>query len=82
MAKDLTYYMSLPYKMVIVKDVEDDSYVLYFPELPGCMTSGKTAAAALANAEDAKESWLIAAMEDQVEIQEPEAVSLDRILVS
>ncbi len=46
------------------------------------MTSGKTAAAALANAEEAKESWLIAAMEDQVEIQEPEAVSLDRILVS
>ena len=82
MDKNLDYYMHLPYKMVIVKDVEDDSYVLFFPELPGCMTSGKTAADALANAEDAKENWLRAALEDQLSIKEPESFSIEAALVS
>ena len=82
MTKNLEYYRKLPYKMVIVKDVEDDSFVLYFPELPGCMTSGKTAADALANAEDAKENWLMAALEDGLSIQEPETTTVDKMLVS
>lgn len=36
----------------------------------------------MANAEDAKENWLMIALEDQISIQEPEPVSFDRVMVS
>jgi antitoxin HicB len=71
MKKDLKYYMSLSYKMEIIYDKDDHSYVLYFPELRGCMTSGKTAEAALKNAADAKENWIMSALADKAAIPEP-----------
>jgi antitoxin HicB len=36
-------------------------WVAIVPDLPGCMSDGETAAAALANAEDAIEEWIEAA---------------------
>lgn len=75
MNKDLQYYMSLPYKMEVIEDKceEVPSYVIRFPELPGCLTSGENVEAAVRNAADAKENWLMAALEDGVDIPEPDA---------
>lgn len=75
--KNLDYYIHLPYTMVVVPDNSEGeiSYVVSFPELPGCITIGKTAETAIKNAEDAKENWLIAALEDGVPIQEPTLVT-------
>lgn len=73
MIKDIDYYMKLNYRMELIYDNADDSYVLRFPELPGCMTSGYTAESALANADEAKKLWLEAAIEDCPDkITEPE----------
>lgn len=73
--KTLAEYMKLPYKIEIVPDTEESGYVVSYPELPGCMTCANTLDQAIKNAEDAKREWLIAAMEEKLEIPEP--VTLD-----
>lgn len=37
-------------------------------DLPGCITSGETIEAAVANAVDAKKAWVEAALEEGIEI--------------
>lgn len=73
--KTLAEYMKLPYRIEIVPDTEEGGYVVSYPELPGCMTCADTLDQAIKNAEDAKREWLIAAMEEKLEIPEP--VTLD-----
>ena len=68
-------YMKLPYRMEIIPDTEEGGYVVSFPELPGCLTCADTLEQAAVNGEAAKREWLIAAMEEGIEIPEP--VSLD-----
>lgn len=70
--KSVDYYDSLPYKMVVTHDAEDCGYVVSFPDLPGCITCADTKKKAIANAQDAKRTWIEAALEDNVEIHEPE----------
>ena len=72
--KTLDEYMKMPYKLEIIPDTEESGYVASYPELSGCITCGKTIADAVANAEDAKKAWLTAAIEDGIEIAEPETV--------
>ena len=70
--KNIDYYDSLPYKMVVTPDVEDGGYVASFPDLPGCFTCADTQEKAIANAKDAKRAWIEAALKSNVEIHEPE----------
>lgn len=69
--KTLDEYMNMAYRMEIVEDKDEGGYVVSFPELPGCLTCGDTLESAVNNAQDAKREWLIAAMEEGVDIQEP-----------
>lgn len=57
--------------MEVIKDPDEGGFVVSFPELPGCLTCGQSLESALANALDAKKSWLEAALEDGLVIQEP-----------
>jgi len=70
--RSLDEYMKLPYKLEIVPDTEESGFVASYPELPGCISCGETIASAVANIEDAKREWLQAAIEDHMEINEPE----------
>lgn len=70
--KTIDEYMALPYRMEIVEDPYEGGYVASYPELPGCLTCGETVESAAANAVDAKRAWLEAALEDGVNIREPE----------
>ena len=63
--------MSLPYKMEIIPDVEEGGFTAWFPDLPGCITCGHRIVDVVANAQDAKKTWLMAALEDGIEIVEP-----------
>jgi predicted RNase H-like HicB family nuclease len=47
--------------MVIEWDAEDDIYVVRVPELPGCVSHGKTYEEAVRQGQDAIESWIEAA---------------------
>lgn len=62
--KRLEKLVQLSYKMEISPDLDEGGYVISFPELPGCLTCGETIEQALKNAEDAKQEWYIAQMDD------------------
>lgn len=68
--KSVEYYMNLPYKIMIVPDSEG-IYTLYYPELPGCITTSTTLEGVIANAVDAKKCWFSACIEDGIDIPEP-----------
>lgn len=72
--KTLEEYLSLPYRMELTPDPDERGYVVSFPDLPGCLSIGKTIDEAVANAEDAKREWISAAIEDGYSIQEPDSV--------
>lgn len=50
---------------------EDQAYIVSVPELPGCMTDGKTPTEAVENAEIVIQEWIETALEDGQEIPEP-----------
>ena len=70
----LNDYFAMNYRMEIVEDKDEGGFVVSFPELPGCITCGETVESAVANALDAKKAWLEAAMEDGIEIHEPDSL--------
>jgi antitoxin HicB len=51
------------YSMIIQWDDVDKIYVVTVPELPGCMTHGKTPEEAIKQGYDAIESWIMVAQE-------------------
>ncbi len=59
------------YEMIIYWDKTDNIYVVDVPELPGCMSHGKSKKEALGNAEKAVEFWLKTAKEDGIQIPAP-----------
>ena len=71
MNKTLEYYLSLPYRLEIIPDTVDGGYGACYPELPGCVTCADTLEEVRKNAEDAKREWLLACLEDNIDIPEP-----------
>ena len=72
--KTLNDYMALPYRLEIVEDQEEGGYVVSYPDFPGCITCGDTIEDAMNNAKDAKKAWIEAALEDGIEINEPDSI--------
>jgi predicted RNase H-like HicB family nuclease len=72
--KTLNDYLSLNYRMEIVEDQDEGGFVVSYPELPGCITCGETIESAIANASDAKRAWLEAAIDEKIEIHEPDSL--------
>ena len=69
--ESIDYYMGLNYKMEIVKDENDNGYVVSYPELAGCVTCANTIEKAIMLAEEAKREWLTACIEDNIPIPPP-----------
>jgi antitoxin HicB len=72
--KDKTYYMGLPYRIVIQKDPYG-GFFAEIEELEGCMTQGETYEEAYSNILEAMEGWLEVAVERGIDIPEPESES-------
>jgi antitoxin HicB len=72
--KDLGYYLSLPYRILLTPLTEEDGggWFVEIPELPGCMSDGETQQEALENIEDAKRLWLESSLAHNDPIPEPE----------
>lgn len=64
-------YMKLSYRMEIVADPDEGGFVVSFPDLKGCLSTGDTLDSAYANANEAKREWIAAALEEGYEIPEP-----------
>ena len=74
MMKTLKDYLEMSYRMEIVEDKDEGGFVVSYPDLPGCITCGETVEAAVANALDAKKAWIEAALEEGIQIQEPDSL--------
>ena len=72
--KTLNDYLALSYRMEIIRDSDEGGVVASYPDLPGCITCGETEEEALKNALDAKKAWLEAALEENIEIPEPDSL--------
>lgn len=72
--KTIEDYMKKAYRMEIVEDKDEGGFVVTYPDLPGCISCGETIESAVANAIDAKEVWLEAAIEEGIEINEPDSL--------
>ena len=70
MKKNFDYYMTLPYKIVLLPSPEG-GYGVEIPELPGCISQGETLTEAMSMIEDAKRAWIEIALADQAPIPEP-----------
>lgn len=68
--KDLRYYMGVQYPFTLEQD-EDGSYIVQYPDLPGCMTCGATIEEAIEMGKDAKKCWIESALQDRDFIPEP-----------
>ena len=69
--KRIEDYLALPYRMELVPDLDEGGYAVSYPDLPGCVSCGETLESAVRNGEDAKKAWLLAALEDGIDIPEP-----------
>lgn len=67
-------YMKMNFRMEIVEDIDEGGFVVSYPDLPGCITCGETIESAFTNAMDAKKAWLEAAIEEDIEIHEPDSL--------
>ena len=63
--------MSSRYELVIYWSPDDDSFIVEVPELPGCMSDGKTYHEAVSNAEAVIADWIETARELGRPIPEP-----------
>lgn len=70
-AKVLKHFLSLEYPMVVKKDIEDDVFVVEFPDFPGCVAHGKTPTSAFRDAKAAKREWIEIALSLGRSIPEP-----------
>lgn len=74
MKRNLNDYLKISYRMEIVEDLDEGGFVVSYPDLPGCITSGETIETAVQNAIDAKKAWLEAALEEGIAIYEPDSL--------
>ena len=73
--KNLDYYMSLNYRIEVLKAEEGEGYVLHCPELRGCITCADTIQQGWEMIEDAKKCWFMACLEDGMIIPEPDSMN-------
>ncbi|MBS3976754.1 MAG: toxin-antitoxin system HicB family antitoxin [Syntrophomonadaceae bacterium] len=76
MAKNLEYYLQLPYRIVLYPSGQGE-YAAEVPELPGCISQGQSVAEVYKMIEDAKICWLETALEDGIEIPEPSQLNAE-----
>lgn len=53
---NLKKYLELNYPMGIIEDPDEGGYVVSYPDLPGCITTGDTIEKAITNARNAKKA--------------------------
>ena len=63
-----------PITIPIIEDQDEGGFVISYPDLPGCITCGETIESAMQNAKDAKREWIRAALEEGIEIYEPDSL--------
>lgn len=71
MMKTLKEYMAMSYRVEIIEDKDEGGFVIFYPDLPGCISCGETIESAVANLMDAKKAWMTEALSSGTKIPEP-----------
>jgi antitoxin HicB len=75
MNKNTEYYMALPYPILLTPpEAEGIGWYAEIPLLDGCTTSGESQEEVLQEIGEAKRLWLDMALEEGLDIPEPERV--------
>ena len=61
-------YMKTKYRFELTEDEAEGGYIISYPDLVGCMSSGETIEESVKNGEDARRKWIIAAIESGVSV--------------
>ena len=69
--KDVVYYLSLPYTIIMRSDEEGD-FIARIHEMPGCLAHGSDANNALENLREIQEMWIEERLSKGQEVPEPE----------
>jgi antitoxin HicB len=74
MNKNIEYYMTLPYSVLLTPLSAEDGggWFAQIPALPGCISDGETQLEALEMIEDAKRGWIVSALAHNDPVPEPE----------
>lgn len=64
------------YSMIIQWDADDHIYVVTVPELPGCITHGKTYEEAVRQGQDAIVTWIEGSQEQGLPIPPPKILKI------
>lgn len=72
--KTIDEYMKLPYTVELIPDADEGGFTASIPALAGCLSAGETSEEAYRNIEKAKHEWLVAAMEEDISLPEPDSV--------
>ena len=72
--KTMNEYMKLPYTVELIPDTDEGGFTASIPALAGCLSAGETSEEAYRNIEKAKHEWLVAAMEEDISLPEPDSV--------
>jgi len=77
MDRNVSYYMNLPYTLIIqpYQDEDEFYYIGKVLELDGCMSDGDTGEEALANLREAMKGWIETKLANGFEMPEPVAES-------
>ena len=62
---------NIKYEVIVYWSNEDDCFISEMPELPGCMSDGKTYEEAITNIAQVAKMWIEVATEEGREIPEP-----------
>jgi predicted RNase H-like HicB family nuclease len=71
-------YLTMPYAVEVQEEETTDGghcFVAFHPELPGCMAHGDSREEALENLREAKELYISALLDRDVEVPLPKALS-------
>jgi antitoxin HicB len=71
MSRTVEEYLSLPYTIVLRRDVKDEIFVARVEELPGCSAHADTEQEALSNLRDNMRAWIGDCLESGDEVPEP-----------
>src|SRR5665647_1020591 len=72
--KNLDFYLGLNYKIEITKDEAEGGFVLSCPDLKGCIACANTIETGITMLNDAKKTWIEAALEYGTDIPEPSLI--------
>ena len=64
-------YMKTNYRFELEQDADEGGYLISYPDLPGCISTGENLEDAIKNGEDARREWIYSTLENGGTVPNP-----------